>query len=78
MSDWVKFWDSDHPIYVNARHLDVHYRAIARDVVRLVPGAQARVLDHGCGEALHANEIAGGCAELLLCEAAPKVRARLA
>ncbi len=78
MSDWVSFWDSDHPIYVNARHLDVHYRAIAQDIARLVPAPAACVLDHGCGEALHADMIAAGCGELLLCEAAPKVRARLA
>lgn len=78
MRDWVNFWDSDHPIYVNARHLDVHYRAIAEDIARLVPAPDARVLDHGCGEALYADKITAGCKELLLCEAAPKVRARLA
>jgi ubiquinone/menaquinone biosynthesis C-methylase UbiE len=78
MRDWVSFWDSDHPIYVNARHLDVHYRAIAEDIARLVLAPDARVLDHGCGEALHADKIAAACGELLLCEAAPKVRARLA
>ena len=77
MRDWISFWDSDHPIYVNARHLDVHYRAIAEDIARLVPSPDARMLDHGCGEALHADKIAARCAELLLCEAAPKVRARL-
>jgi ubiquinone/menaquinone biosynthesis C-methylase UbiE len=74
----VSFWDSDHPIYVNARHLDVHYRAIAEDIARLVSSPDARVLDHGCGEALHADRVAAACAELYLCEAAPKVRARLA
>ena len=77
MRDWVSFWDSEHPIYVNARHLDRHYRAIAEDIVRLLPAQGARVLDHGCGEALHAGRIAAAGAELYLCEAAPKVRARL-
>ena len=38
MADWISFWNSDHPIYVNARHRDVHYRGIADDVSRYVPG----------------------------------------
>lgn len=78
MQDWVSFWDSDHPIYVNRRHFDVHYRTIADDIIRLIPAADARLLDHGCGEALHADTVAARCAGLLLCEAAPTVRARLA
>lgn len=78
MKDWVSFWDSDHPIYVNARHFDVHYRAIADDIVALIPSPAAHILDHGCGEALHADKIAARCGELLLCEAAPTVRARVA
>jgi SAM-dependent methyltransferase len=77
VQDWVSFWDSDHPIYVNARHFDVHYRAIAADIIRLLPSAAARVLDHGAGEALHAGEVAAKCGGLFLCEAAPSVRARL-
>jgi SAM-dependent methyltransferase len=76
--NWVSFWDSDHPIYVNARHLDVHYRKIAEDIARLVPSLDSRVLDHGSGEALHADRIAAVCGGLFLCEAAPKVRRRLA
>lgn len=78
MQDWVSFWDSDHPIYVSARHFDVHYRAIAADIVRLLPSADARVLDHGCGEALHADKVAAKCGGLFLCEAAPTVRGRVA
>jgi SAM-dependent methyltransferase len=77
MRDWISYWDSDHPIYVNARHFDVHYANIADDIVRLLPGKEARVLDYGCGEALHADRIAGHCATLYLCEAAPTVRSRL-
>ncbi len=77
MRDWISYWDSDHPIYVNARHFDVHYANIADDIVRLLPGQHARVLDYGCGEALHADKIAGRCATLYLCEAAPTVRSRL-
>lgn len=77
MRDWISYWDSDHPIYVNARHFDVHYANIADDIVRLVPSKAARVLDYGCGEALHADKIAANCATLYLCEAAPTVCTRL-
>jgi SAM-dependent methyltransferase len=72
--DWLAFWDSPHFIYVNARHKDVHYGLIAREIAALVPGRDARVLDYGCGEALHAELIADAAGEVLLCEAAPGVR----
>jgi SAM-dependent methyltransferase len=75
--DWVSFWDSSHPIYVNPRHFDVHYRRLAHDMLNLLPVRGARVLDFGCGEALHAGKIAAVAWELYLCEAAPKLRARL-
>jgi SAM-dependent methyltransferase len=75
--DWVAFWDGPHFIYVNARHKDVHYRLIAQEIAALVPGPQARVLDYGSGEALHADIVADAAGELLLCEAAPHVRAGL-
>jgi SAM-dependent methyltransferase len=78
MRDWISFWDSDHPIYVNARHFDVHYREIAEDIIKLIPSADAKLLDHGCGEALHADLVAAQCGGLFLCEAAPTVRARVA
>jgi len=77
-SEWLAFWDSSHSIYVNARHRDVHYRLIAQEIAALVPGPQARVLDYGCGEALHADLVAAAAGELLLCEGAPRVRAGIA
>lgn len=77
MRDWITFWDSDHPIYVNARHFDAHYSGIADDIVKLLPSRSAHALDYGCGEALHADRIAAACASLYLCEAAPNVRTRL-
>jgi SAM-dependent methyltransferase len=73
-TDWLTFWDSPHSIYVNARHKDVHYLLIAKEIAALVPGPQARVLDYGCGEALHAEIVAAAAGELFLCEAAPGVR----
>jgi ubiquinone/menaquinone biosynthesis C-methylase UbiE len=77
MGDWIAFWDSKHPIYVNARHLDVHYGRIADDVVRYVPSRTATVIDFGCGEALHADRIAAAAGRLILIEAAPSVRTNL-
>jgi SAM-dependent methyltransferase len=77
-TDWLAFWDSPNSIYVNARHKDVHYRLIAKEIAALVPGPQARVLDYGCGEALHADLVAAAAGELFLCEAAPGVREGLA
>jgi len=57
-SAWLAFWNGSHPIYVNARHKDVHYRLIAKAIAALVPRPDARVLDYGCGEALHADAVA--------------------
>jgi SAM-dependent methyltransferase len=78
ISTWLAFWDSPHSIYVNARHKDVHYRLIAAQIARLTPSPSARVLDYGCGEALHADVVAAAARELLLCEGAPAVRAAIA
>jgi SAM-dependent methyltransferase len=75
---WLAFWDRPHSIYVNARHKDVHYRLIAAEVAALVPSPDARVLDYGCGEALHAERVTAACGELFLCDGAPSVRAGLA
>jgi SAM-dependent methyltransferase len=77
MRDWVSFWDSEHSIYVNARHRDVHYRTIAEMIVRHVPSPDATVLDFGCGEALHAARVAAACRRLILVDAAAKVRTGL-
>ena len=77
MREWIAFWDSPHSIYVNDRHRDVHYRTIAEEVRGYVPGRDARVLDYGCGEALHAPIVAAGARELVLVDAAPGVRASL-
>jgi SAM-dependent methyltransferase len=78
ISDWVAFWDSSHFIYVNARHKDVHYRLIAQDLAALIRGPDVRMLDYGSGEALHADLLAALAGDVLLCEAAPKLREKLA
>ena len=76
MGDWIAFWNSKHAVYVNARHRDVHYRRVAQDILVHV-GAGARILDYGCGEALHADLIAAPAAQLTLCETASSLRAEL-
>jgi SAM-dependent methyltransferase len=77
MSDWRSFWDSEHSIYVNARHKDVHYREIAEQIAAFVPGPSARVLDYGSGDAIHSDLVAAVAAEVMLCDAAPSVRAAM-
>src|SRR5258708_28482338 len=78
MTTWREFWDSAHSIYVSERHKDVHYRDVAEQVVAFVPHPAARVLDHGCGEAIHADRVANVAREVILCDAAPSVRAAIA
>jgi SAM-dependent methyltransferase len=76
--NWRDYWNRDTPIYAGDRHKVLHYQLIASDIVALVPSPQAHVLDHGCGEALSAGRVAARCKRLLLCDAAPLVRERLA
>lgn len=75
---WRDFWNGETTIYANGRHQDVHYRLIAQDIVGLIPSANARVLDFGCGEAHSAHLVARACGELILCDAADSVRRRVA
>jgi len=78
MADWISFWNGTHPIYVSARHRAVHYERIAADLAGHVPHSAARVLDYGCGEALAADRMAQHCGRLVLCDAAPAVREKVA
>ena len=78
MREWIDWYDSNHTIYANAHHKDVHFRHIAEDIAQYVPAPVAAVLDYGCGEALHAEIVAARAGKLILAEPAPGVRARLA
>jgi SAM-dependent methyltransferase len=78
MPSWREFWDSAHSIYVSERHKDVHYRDVAEQLAAFVPSPQARVLDYGSGEAIHADLVAARADELILCDAAATVRASIA
>jgi hypothetical protein len=84
---WREFWDGDTPIYVNERHKLLHYRSIASGIVAAIadlrPAAPPAshgpvILDHGCGEALSAQDVARRCERLYLCEAAGSLREKLA
>lgn len=77
MREWIAFWNAPHSIYVNDRHRDVHYRKVADDVAAHVADKRWDVLDYGCGEALHAGRVAAAAHRLVLCDAAPTVRAAL-
>ena len=74
---WREFWNGAHSIYVNERHGALHYQGIARDISALIPAPDADVLDHGCGDAGSAGEVAARCGTLYLYDAAPNVQARL-
>jgi SAM-dependent methyltransferase len=78
MTTWREFWDQPHSIYVNDRHKDVHYRDIAEGIAAFVPGPGARVIDHGSGDAIHADIVAAAARSLILCESAASVRAAMA
>src|SRR5947199_3781211 len=77
MDDWIDYYDSTHTIYASKRHRDVHFDAIARDIIGYISSPGAVVLDYSCGEALSAGRVAEACAKLILAEPAPGVRGRL-
>jgi SAM-dependent methyltransferase len=74
---WRDFFDSDHSIYVSARHKLLHAQLVASGVASYIRKPDARVLDFGCGEALGARTVAANCGTLYLYEAAPTIRAKL-
>ena len=76
---WLRFWDRPHKIYVNDRHLRVHYARIADEILSILPKPGGpTVLDFGCGEALEAARVARGVGRLYLHDGAASVRAHLA
>jgi SAM-dependent methyltransferase len=77
MSDWISFFDSDHAIYVNARHKQVHAIITGDGMLDHIHDGD-RVLDYGCGEAAYAERLLRKAGQLTLCEAAPTLRERLA
>ena len=78
MGDWLTFWNSPHPIYVNDRHRDVHYRDVALQIRALVPSPSATVLDYGCGDTTAAHLVADAAGAVILSDGATSVRDALA
>ena len=76
MSDWITFFDSDHAIYVNARHKHVHAIITGEGMAEYI-GARDRVLDYGCGEAAYVERLVRKSETLTLCDAAPNLRERI-
>lgn len=74
---WSDFFETDHSIYVNARHKALHADIVARGVAGHIPKPDARVLDYGCGEALGAAHVAARCGRLFLYDSAFVMRSRL-
>jgi ubiquinone/menaquinone biosynthesis C-methylase UbiE len=77
MDDWIDYYDSTHTIYASKLHRDLHFQAIARDIIGYISSPDAVVLDYSCGEALSAAKVADACGQLVLAEPAPGVRGRL-
>jgi ubiquinone/menaquinone biosynthesis C-methylase UbiE len=77
MDDWIDYYDSTHTIYASKLHRDLHFQAIARDIIGYIAAKDAVVLDYACGEALSAAKVAEACGMLFLAEPAPGVRGRL-
>jgi ubiquinone/menaquinone biosynthesis C-methylase UbiE len=77
MDDWIDYYDSTHTIYASRLHRDLHFQAVARDIIGYISSPDAVVLDYACGEALSAAKVAEACGKLYLAEPAPGVRGRL-
>src|SRR6059058_1525710 len=77
MDQWIDYYDSTHTIYASKLHRDLHFEAIARDIIGYISSPDSVVLDYACGEALSAARVADACGKLILAEPAPGVRGRL-
>lgn len=79
VAGWREWWNTPHRLYVNERHLRVHYARLADAIIAALPAARPLVvLDYGCGQALDAARIADAAGRLLLYDTAPVVREALA
>lgn len=75
--NWQGFWDSDHPIYANSRHRQIHDETLAHEISAEIKNADMIVLDYACGEATAAHRVAEKCATLILSDGALTVREKL-
>ena len=75
---WLWFWDRPHRIYVNDRHLRVHYARVADEILSLLPARDdLAIVEFGCGDALEAPRGAARVGRLYLYDAASSVRQHL-
>lgn len=77
VASWREFWNRANSVYVNERHLRVHCRMVADDILSLMPTPDATVLDFGCGEALDAARVSDRVGRLYLYDGAEEVRGHL-
>src|SRR5262245_62281131 len=73
MGDWLTFWNSPHPIYVNDLHRDVHYREVAQQIRALIPHPSATIVDYGCGDTTAAHVVADAAGVVILSDGAAAV-----
>ncbi|WP_316976052.1 class I SAM-dependent methyltransferase [Shumkonia mesophila] len=78
VASWLDFWDAEHSIYVNRRHVEAHYRRLFADIAPLLPPGPFTLMDYGCGDALMAPALVKRGGRVLLFEQAPARRAGLA
>ncbi|WP_407319821.1 methyltransferase domain-containing protein [Isoptericola halotolerans] len=73
---WLDEWDRGQRAYFGGDHKAAHFAALAASLrAHLPPGGV--VLDYGPGDALHAQTVLTTSRHLILCEAAPAIRAHL-
>ena len=77
MSAWINLFDSNHTIYANSLHRNVHFKLIANDIASYIRSKDSIVLDFCSGEATSANIVSDLCTQLYLAEPAPCLRARI-
>lgn len=77
VNHWKEFFSAAETIHVNDVHGEVHCRQVAADIVAVLPGPQAQVLDYGPGAALFADRVAAAAGHLFLCEMAEQNRREL-
>lgn len=76
--NWLDFWNGEHRIYANEKHLRAHYAQIAADVLAVLPTPAVDLLDWGCGPALSAPAWADAGVRVSLYDKAHASQAKLA
>ena len=75
--NWISFWNTQHSIYVNARHLDLHYRDVADRLLQLNPKLRTTCWTSAAVRRPMRIAWPRASGSLWLCEAAARVRDHL-